>query len=88
MMAGSPRHPRDLGGRFSIHNPDDGSPIREAIVLGEHMLMITDKCTYAVQIADQIDPDRMNPALPHNFQQKLFDRGAELELLCRSFLQA
>jgi hypothetical protein len=82
------RHPRDFGGSFSLHNPDDGSPIREAIVLGARMLLITDKCTYAIQVADQIDPDRTNPALPHNIQQKLFDRGAESEVLCRSFLQA
>ncbi len=82
------KHPRDSGGRFSLHNPDDGSPIREAIALGERMLMITDKCTYAIQIADQIDPGRTNPSLPHNVQQKLFDHGAESEVLCRSFLQA
>src|SRR5271156_3019675 len=84
----APRHPRDYGGGFSIHNSDDGSPIREMIVLGERMLLITDSCTYAVQVADQIDPGRTNPALPHNVQQKLFDRGVESELLCRSFLQA
>jgi hypothetical protein len=82
------RHPRDFGGNFSLHNPNDGSPIREAIVLGARLLMITDKCTYAIQIADQIDPDRTNPSLPHNVQQKLFDHGAESEVLCRSFLQA
>jgi hypothetical protein len=58
------------------------------ITLGERMLLITDKCTYAMQLADQIDPDRTNPALPHIFQQKLFDHGADSELLCHSFLQA
>jgi hypothetical protein len=89
MLAARPtRHFRDFGGSFSIHNPDDGSPIREMIVLGERMLMITDKCTYAIQVADQIDPRRTNPTLPHNVQQKLFDHGVESELLCHSFLQA
>ena len=54
MAAPSPRHPRDFGGTFSINNPDDGSPIREMISLGARMLIVTDKCTYAMQMADQI----------------------------------
>src|SRR5208282_1577821 len=82
------RHPRDFGGTFRLHNPDDGSAIREAIPLGDRLLMISDKCTYAIKVADQIDPARTNPALPHNVQQKLFDYSANSELVCRSFLQA
>jgi hypothetical protein len=39
-------------------------------------------------MADQVDPDRKNPALPHVFQQKLFDLGTDSELLQRTFLQA
>jgi hypothetical protein len=39
-------------------------------------------------VADQIDPERKNPSLPHNFQQKLFDHGINSELLCRTLLQA
>ena len=88
MAAPPPRHPRDFGGMFSIDNPDDGSPIREMISLGARMLIVTDKCIYAMQMADQIDPGRTNPTLPHNVHQKLFDYGAESELFCRSFLQA
>ncbi len=83
-----PRHPRDYGGSFKLHNPDDGTPIREMFALGERLLIITDKCTYGMQVADQVDPGRTNPTLPHNFQQKLFDHGVEFELLCRSFLHA
>ncbi|MGO9171772.1 MAG: hypothetical protein ACLP7P_07380 [Rhodomicrobium sp.] len=73
---------------FTLKNPDDGSPIREQIVLGDRLLSITEKCTYAIQMADQIDPGRTNPNLPHNFQQKLFDHGISSELLCRSLLHA
>ena len=83
-----PRHPRDCGGMFTLKNSDDGSPIREQIVLGDRLLSITEKCTYAIQMADQIDPGRTNPNLPHNFQQKLFDHGVSSELLCRSLLHA
>ncbi len=87
-MGTLPRHPRDCGGRFTLKNPDDGSPIREQIVLGDRLLSITEKCTYAIQMADQIDPSRTNPNLPHNFQQKLFDHGVSSELFCRSLLHA
>jgi hypothetical protein len=73
---------------FTLKNPDDGSPIREQMVLGDRLLTITEKCTYAIQMADQIDPGRTNPDLPHYFQQKLFDHGVNSELLCRSLLHA
>lgn len=56
--------------------------------LEDSLLLITDKCTYQVQLADQIDPERKNPALPHNFQQKLFDHGTESDLLRRTLIQA
>ena len=87
-MSTPPRHPRDRGGMFTLKNPDDGSPIRELVVLGDRLLSITEKCTYAIQMADQIDPGRTNPALPHNFQQKLFDYGVDSDLLRRSLLHA
>jgi len=79
---------RDLGGSFQINNPDDGTPIREMFSLGISLLMITDKCTYKMQLADQIDPERKNPKLPPNFQQKLFDHGIKSELICHTLLHA
>lgn len=56
--------------------------------LGNVLLLITEKCTYRVQVADQIDPERKNPSLPPNSQQKLFDHGTTSKLLCRTLLQA
>src|SRR5216684_5253407 len=88
MNKSPPMPSRDSGGRFTLNNPDDGTPIKEMFTLGDGLLMITEKCTYRVQVADQIDPDRKNPALPPNFQQKLFDHGTNSELLCRTLLQA
>jgi hypothetical protein len=79
---------RDSGGKFTLNNPDDDTLITEMFKLDDGLLMITEKCTYRVQVADQIDPDRKNPALPPNFQQKLFDHGTKSELLCRTLLQA
>jgi hypothetical protein len=87
-MSTPPRHPRDYGGRFTLKNQDDGSPIREQIVFGDRLLLITEKCIYAIQMADQIDPGRTNLNLPHTSQQKLFDHGVNSELLCRSLLHA
>jgi hypothetical protein len=80
---------RDSGGHFTLNNPDDGTPIREMFKLDEEtLLVITEKCTYRVQLADQIDRNRTNPALAPNFQQKLLDHGTKSDLLCRTLLQA
>jgi len=83
-----PMPQRDRGGRSKIENPDDGTPIRDMFTLDDGLLILTDKCTYRLQMADQIDPKRENPALPQNFQQKLFDHGVNSELLCRTLMQA
>src|SRR5271167_3014051 len=83
-----PVSPRDSGGAFTIDNPDDGTPIREMFALGDGLLILSEQCTYRIQMADQIDPERINPSLPHNFQQKLFDHGTKSILLCKTLLQA
>lgn len=79
---------RDGAGSFQIDNPEDGTPIREMFSFKERLLLITDKCTYEVQVADQIDPDRKNPNLPHNVQRKIFDYGIGSEPLIKILLQA
>jgi hypothetical protein len=79
---------RDRGGSGKLNNPDDGTSIQEMFTLGDDLLILTGKCTYRLNVADQVDPERLNPGLPHNFQQKLFDYGVESELLCRTLLQA
>jgi hypothetical protein len=79
---------RDGGGSFKIENPDDGTPIKDMISLKDRLLFITEKCTYELRTADQIDPQRLNPNLPHNVQRKLFDLGIHSEALTKTFLQA
>jgi hypothetical protein len=74
-----PMPSRDLGGRLTLDNTEDDTPIKKMFVLNDGLLLITEKCTYGVQEADQIDPDRTNPALPPRFQQKLFDYGTNSE---------
>ena len=83
-----PRHSRDLANSFTLNNPNDGTPIKEMLSLGKYLYLITKKCTYRVQMADQIDPERKNPTLPPVFQQKLFDLGTDSELLRRTLMQA
>jgi hypothetical protein len=79
---------RDAAGQFQLNNPGDGTPIKEMFTLGDALLLITEKCTYRMQVADQIDPERTNPALPHNVTQKIFDHGAGSEVLCNTLLLA
>ena len=68
---------REDRGSFSLNNPDDGTPIKEMFSLKDRMLMVTEKCTYEIQLADHIDPKRTNPSLAHNIQRKLFDLGVQ-----------
>ena len=56
--------------------------------LEKYLYVITEKCTYRVQMADQVDPERKYSALPTVFQQKLFDLGTDSELLRRTLMQA
>jgi hypothetical protein len=83
-----PMPTRDAGGSFELDNPNDGTPIKEMLSLNERLLLITEKCTYEVKLADQIDPKRTNPNLPHNVRRKLFDHGTNSELLCNILLLA
>jgi hypothetical protein len=56
--------------------------------LGDRLLFATEKCTYGIKVADQIDPERKNPSLPHNVQQKIFDHGINSELLRNTLVLA
>jgi hypothetical protein len=84
----SEKHPRDMGGGAALKNPDDGTPIRESLVVGDALLFFTDKCTYRIQMADQIDPGRTNPDLAQVAQQKIFDHGAKSDLMRGTLLHA
>src|SRR3954452_22744451 len=79
---------RDAAGSFELNNPDDGPPIKEMFSLKDRLLLITEKGTYEVQLADQIDPKRVNPNFPHNVQRKIFDHGISSQALSKILLQA
>jgi hypothetical protein len=79
---------RDGAGSFELNNPDDGTPIKEMFTFKDRLLLVTEKCTYEIQTADQIDPKRSNPNLPHHVQRKIFDHGIGSEALSKILLQA
>jgi len=54
---------RDLGECSRLTTPMTAPPSEYVKLNEEFLLIITEKCTYRLQVADQIDPDRTNPAL-------------------------
>jgi len=83
-----PMPTRDAAGSFELDNPDDGTPIKEMLSLKGSLLLVTEKCTYQIRLADQIDPQRTNPNIPHNVRRKLFDYGTNSEMLCKTLMVA
>jgi hypothetical protein len=79
---------RGSAGSFSIANPEDGTAIKEMFTYSDFLLILTEKCAYKIQTADQIDPKRLNASLPKVIQQKLFDYGTESEIVGRTLLTA
>jgi hypothetical protein len=79
---------RDNAGSFEINNPDDGTPIKQMINLGDDLLLVTDLYTYKINLADKIDPAGQNPALPPVVQQKLLNYGVNSKLVCGVLLQS
>lgn len=77
---------RDSGMSMKIGAPGDGA-IKEMFGLKDRMLFVLDRAIYAMQLADDIDPDRSNISIP-NTQQKLLGRGAEDPLVAKTLLTA
>ncbi len=79
---------RDSGGKFRIGFQDDGTPITEMLQLNDGLLVVTKKAVYEVKVADQIDPKRENPNIPHNVQRRILELGTDSELVGRILLTA
>ena len=65
----------------------DNSAIREMIPLGDTMYFVKERGVYAMQLADQIDPDRTNAALPDT-QQRILRIGTDDPVVARTLLTA
>ena len=62
---------RDGAGSLTVNTPDDDTPIREMISTGDRLLVVKDKGVYEVTLADRINPERTNPAVPNTIQKIL-----------------
>jgi len=79
---------RDSAKSMRIGDGDaDDSAISEMIPIGEALYMIKGHSIYAVQLADQIDPERTNAALPDT-QQQILSFGADDPIVARTLLTA
>ncbi len=78
---------RDSGGTMTIGDADDDSAITEMISTSEKLYCVKRRGIYAVQIADQIDPIRANPAISDT-QQKIFSVGSDSPIVARTLLTA
>lgn len=79
---------REAGGSFVIGDVNDGTPIRKFVKMAGNLLALTDRGIYEIKLADQIDPERTNPNLPHNVHRQVLSVGCESELVRRVFLSA
>jgi hypothetical protein len=80
------RHPRDEA--FSIELPEDGadpSPVNEMVSTGSRLFFIRSSSVYELVLADQVDPDRLTPWLPHH-TRKVLGVGSRSEAFSRTFL--
>lgn len=78
---------RNSGGSADIGTAEDGA-IMEMFDVGERHLILKKKSIYEFILADQVDPNRINPGLARNIQRLVLDRGSDSELVSRSFLTA
>jgi hypothetical protein len=78
---------RDSGKSMQVGGDGDDSAISEMIPIGDTLYMIKERSIYAVQLADQIDPDRTNAAIPDT-QQQILSIGAGAPVVARTLLTA
>ncbi|KAB2920654.1 MAG: hypothetical protein F9K30_16120 [Dechloromonas sp.] len=71
---------------MKIGAPDDGT-ITEMVCVGDRMLVVMERAIHVMQLADSIDPDRNNIAIP-NTQQRLLSRGADDPIVAKTLLTA
>jgi hypothetical protein len=77
---------RDSAGSFTIGEAGETS---KAMITTEHVLYsVMEHGIYAVQMADQIDPDRTNADLPPTVQQRVLAYGSDDPIAARTFMTA
>src|SRR5690349_18669276 len=78
---------RDAAFSLRVGFDEDGRFVDFYKIGDERMLWVKSNAIYEIMLADQIDPGRTNPSIPHA-QQRLLDVGAEDEMVQRILLTA
>jgi hypothetical protein len=78
---------RDSGGHIKIGPPESTSPITEMCELGGFLCAIKTDGIYEIKLPDQVDPHRINPALPKS-QRQVLAYGSDCEIVVRTLLTA
>lgn len=78
---------RDRGGSADIGTLEDGA-IMEMLPIAGRMLVIKERSVYEMRMADDIDPNRVNPNIPPSSQRLIVNLGTESEIFSRTFLTA
>ena len=78
---------RDSGGMFDVGTPEEG-PVESAVEIDDSLYIIKPNAIYAVNTADQIDPNRTNIGLPKTITRKVFAVGSYSELVGKILLTA
>lgn len=78
---------REAGGSFEIGSPDEGE-ITSTVEIGGSLYIVKKHAIYAIQMADQIDPERKNIDLPNVIHRQVLSEGSDSELVGRTLLTA
>src|SRR5262249_32256833 len=78
---------RDAGGAMEIGVPDDQSAITAIFPIGDDLYVVKERGIYEVKLADRIDPNRTNIAIP-NTQQRVLNYGSDASVVGRTLLTA
>lgn len=78
---------RDAGGEMEIGTPDDQSAITAIFPIGDDLYVVKERGVYEVKLADRIDPNRTNIAIP-NTHQRVLNYGSDAPVVGRTLLTA
>jgi hypothetical protein len=78
---------RDAGGVMEIGTSDDQSAITTIFPIGDDLYIVKERGIYEVKLADRIDPNRTNIAIP-NTQQRVLNYGSDAPVVGRTLLTA
>lgn len=78
---------RNSGAQLDVGTEDDRSPIKAMCVINNSMHVIKGQGIYRVQLADEIDPERTNSAIP-NTSQRVLAYGTDCDFVRQTLMTA